>query len=231
MIISHAHRFIFVRTEKTAGSSIERALAPLCAPTDIRTGSLAHYDPELGLPVRAPAPWWVKRFPVRFGSLRRTFPQLLGLHAHTNAAHAKRIVGDELFGAYFKFAVERNPWDRQVSLYFQRRRQAGEADALDFDRDMRSVVFRALHYTRLRNWETYTIGDRISVDRVIRYERLAEELGEVTRRLGLPELNLGSLRSGFRDEARSYRDFYSPATRELVGGWYRKEIEAFGYEF
>ena len=38
MIISHRHRFIFVRTEKTAGSSVEQALAEVCGPEDVITG-------------------------------------------------------------------------------------------------------------------------------------------------------------------------------------------------
>ena len=37
MIISHKHRFIFVRTRKVASSSLEIALAKLLEPTDFAT--------------------------------------------------------------------------------------------------------------------------------------------------------------------------------------------------
>lgn len=35
MIVSHRHRFIFIKTRKTAGTSIEISLSRYCAPTDI----------------------------------------------------------------------------------------------------------------------------------------------------------------------------------------------------
>ena len=38
MIVSHKHKFIFFKTRKTAGSSIQVALANHCGPDDIITG-------------------------------------------------------------------------------------------------------------------------------------------------------------------------------------------------
>lgn len=35
MIISHEHKFIFLKTRKTAGTSVELALRQLCGPDDI----------------------------------------------------------------------------------------------------------------------------------------------------------------------------------------------------
>ena len=37
MIVSHEHKFIFLKTKKTAGTSIELALSQLCGPDDIIT--------------------------------------------------------------------------------------------------------------------------------------------------------------------------------------------------
>jgi hypothetical protein len=39
MIVSHRHRFVFVTTRKTAGSSIEAALSPLAGPDAVVTPS------------------------------------------------------------------------------------------------------------------------------------------------------------------------------------------------
>jgi hypothetical protein len=39
MILSHEHKFIFLRTKKTAGTSIELALFELCGPNDVITPS------------------------------------------------------------------------------------------------------------------------------------------------------------------------------------------------
>jgi hypothetical protein len=37
MIVSHEHKFIFLKTKKTAGTSIELALSALCGPDDVIT--------------------------------------------------------------------------------------------------------------------------------------------------------------------------------------------------
>ena len=58
MIISHRHRFIFVRTEKTAGSSVEQALAELCGPEDVITG-VAKYHAQCH------RPRWTGWLPIR----------------------------------------------------------------------------------------------------------------------------------------------------------------------
>ena len=51
MIVSHEHRFIFVKTHKTGGTSVEIALAEHCGPDDIITPIVEEdeaYRTELG---------------------------------------------------------------------------------------------------------------------------------------------------------------------------------------
>jgi len=42
VIASHRHRFVFVKTRKTAGTSLEIALSRHCGPDDVVTLSLIH---------------------------------------------------------------------------------------------------------------------------------------------------------------------------------------------
>ena len=84
----------------------------------------------------------------------------------------------------------------------------------------------------MKNWLTYTIDDRIAVDRVIRYENLESELAEVCADLGIEEaVTLPGAKGHTRKDVRHYRDFYDDETRELMAKWYAKEIDAFGFEF
>lgn len=215
MIVSHAHRFIFLRTEKTAGSSLFEALRSLLAPGDL--------DADMRRPK------WAKFSPIHHGALKRHVPDLFGLHVHATAAQARRVLGPKVFDSYLKFAVERNPWDRQVSLYHHRCWKTGRTPA--FDRDMRSALYRNTEYCRLNNWSIYAIGDRIVADRILRYETLEADLARLWSDLGVTPPEMPRLRSEYREDRPHYASFYTPETRDLVARWYAREIEALGYRF
>lgn len=216
MIVSHRHRFIFLRTEKTGGTSLTRALWPLMGPEDRRT-----YGPR---------PRWAKFSPIHHGALQRYAPDLFGLHAHATAAQIRRVLGPAVFDGYTKFTIERNPWDRQVSLYTHREWKKGRGNA-EFDRDMRSAFYRMTEYCRLDNWSIYTIDGEIVADRVLRFETLAADVAELLAALGIEEeIELPRMRQ-YDPSKPHYSTFYSPWTRDLVARWYANEIRAFGYAF
>jgi hypothetical protein len=218
MFVCPEYRFIFLRTEKTASTSVSDALAKQLGGRGY--SSRKYFNASN-----------TRLSPVKIGTLQKLMPGVFGLPLHAPAHQVRRVLGRETFDSFYKFAVERNPWDRQVSLYFHRRSENGKA-ALDFDRDMSSPLYRLFHHTRLDNWSKYAIGDTIVADRVIRFENLAEELEEVWAEIGLKSsLRLGKALSQYRDEDRDYRKHYSDETRDLVAGWYGREIEAFGYSF
>ena len=215
MIVSHTYRFIFLRTEKTGGTSLTRALWPHLGEDDLR--------------LKKDRPAWARYSPIHHGALQRRLPELFGPHAHATAAQMRRVLGRRVFDGYLKFAVERNPWDRQVSLYHHRCHKTGRTP--DFDRDMRSAFYRNTEYCRLNNWSIYAIGGQVVADRVLRYEHLAEDVEALRRDLGIPApLDLPRMRA-YAPDRPHYSSYYGAATRDLVARWYAREIAAFGYEF
>jgi len=213
MIVSHKYRFIFLRTEKTGGTSLEAALRPLLGADDMVSDMTR--------------PGWARYSPVHHGALKRSLPDLFGLHPHASAAQVRRVIGRDLFDRYTKVAVERNPWDRQVSLYHHRCWKTGRR--ADFDADMRSILYRNTEYCRLNNWSAYAIGGRVVADRVLRYERLADEVAKLVADLGISgEVELPRKRA-YAPDRPPYASHYSDATRDLVARWYAREIAAFGY--
>ncbi len=215
MIVSHTYGFIFLKTEKTGGTSVERALVEILGEGD--------FWPH------GPRPLWGRAIPGLHGALTRSVPELFGLHAHATGAQVRRVFGQAVWDRYYKFAIERNPWDRQVSLYAHRQWKRGRGPE-GFDRDMRSPLYRATEHCRLDNWGIYSLGGKLAVDRVLRYETLETDLAGLAADLGLPPLKLPRLRV-YAPDRPHYSSFYSPETRDLVARWYAPEIAAFGYRF
>jgi hypothetical protein len=220
MIVSHRHRFIYLRTEKTASTSLTDALKAVLGPED------KVYRSFTGK--------WVKMIGFNPGGLKRSFPGVFGLHFHAHAADVRRILGPDVFDSYYKFAVERNPWERQLSLYTHRiHRKGGKGKTVEeFDQDMRNPLWRLMHYSRLRNWDIYSIGNEVVADKVLRYENLRDDLQSVFDHLGIDEaVQLPVLNARHGGDRQHYSTYYSDATRDLVGRWYAREIAAFNYTF
>jgi hypothetical protein len=227
MIVSHERRFIFLKTRKTAGTSIEIALSRHCGPRDIITPiSPADESARAGPGMRG-AQHWVKPFHelgwsdwLRLAS--RGHREHLYNHVHARAV--RRRVGRQVWRAYFKFCVERNPWDRAVSLYFWRTRKMDPRPPL-------AGFLRGLDPGLLTNWPIYTLKGSLAVDRVLRYETLADDLAAAAAHLGLPALELPRAKGDHRADRRSYRELMGAAERDLIADVCRREIEAFGYSF
>ncbi|MEL6338647.1 MAG: hypothetical protein AAFQ65_01940 [Myxococcota bacterium] len=228
MIISHRYRFIFVKTYKTAGSSIEAFLSNVCGPSDVVTPLAPH------VPGHEPRNH-VGRFnlwqelvlePEEHRRTLRDFFRSTRYYSHLPAKVIRSRVPADTWRQYFKFTVERNPWDKTLSHYHMLRRsplhRIDDLESLDdyFDRGL-----------SCRNYELYTKCGRLLVDRVLRYEALDSELTDVFSQLGVPFL--GSLRtrakSQFRYDRRHYSEVLTGAQIERVADLHQDEISLMGY--
>ena len=232
MIVSHRHKFIFIKTNKTAGTAIEAALSELCGPEDIITPyreeseqdrkGRAPQNYRIEHPLKPARPLWRKLL----GRPEREYHPSVGFYQHMPAWRARAYLSETIWQSYFKFAFDRNPWDRQVSWYFDKTRSKRARPS--FERFMASRR-RAF----VDNYALYTIDGALAVDFLGRYERLEEDLNKALelaglgRTLKIPRTNVTSN----KDEARDYRSYYSPKTRALVAAWYQPEIALLGYGF
>ena len=231
MIVSHAHKFIFLKTKKTAGTAIEAALSELCGPSDVITPYRA--ESEQDRKGRTPQNYRIehelkpKRKLWRKLLLRpeRYYHPTVGYYEHMPAARVRAYVGEDIWRSYYKFAFDRNPWDRQVSWYFYKTKSKRTRPS--FERFMRS---RARAY--VDNYELYTLDGALAVDRLCRYETLEDDLNAVLQELGVGRI-LDVPRSNVtRDrDPGDYRSLYSDETREIVAEWYAPEIKLLGYRF
>lgn len=115
--------------------------------------------------------------------MRRRVPAFAN---HNRADYVRRHVAPEIWSSYYKFCFERNPWDKVVSFYYWRWRGKEAMPFRDF------VMSNApLSLRDSGGWPIYGDDDGLLVDRVYRYEDIAEASAEIVERLGLPgELDL-----------------------------------------
>ncbi len=208
MIISFKHRFVFIKTIKTAGSSIEVVLSEQCEEGAVVTPL---YPPEAAHRPRNYAP--------------------LGFEPHTAAEMIRSRIGPAVWDRLAKITVERNPWDKMVSWYGWQRHLAG------LDCDFQSFVSQCAARGR---WpylfpvsaELYTVDSAVCVDRVVRFEHLAEDVACIFGEgLGLGVGALPHSKVGHRPEGADYRAFYDKLTIECVARRYAREIKLFDYTF
>lgn len=230
MIVSHKHKFIFLKTKKTAGTSIELALSKVCGPDDIitpltkidearRTGGRAAQNWRLHSWWQSPRPLWKRRW-LKFTA------EDYGFYNHMPAVEAKALLNDDrVWNSYFKFAFERNPWDRQVSFYHHRyRRETNPPPFTNFiHKDKRA---------RINNYEIYSIDGAVAVDFVGRFENLAADLKHALAQVDVSfDEELPRAKTTFRRGSTPYRDYYDEDTSAIVGDWYAREIALLGYAF
>ena len=81
------------------------------------------------------------------------------------------------------------------------------------------------------DWHRYTVGGRVAVDRVLRYENLKQDLDDVLAHLGLGgTLALPSAKSGFKSKAIDPHEVLTARHKRAIQDAFANEFEFFGYE-
>jgi hypothetical protein len=217
VLVSHLRQFIYTKTVKTAGTSVESYFERFCMPDDQWQESHErdeYVSPAGIIGVRGPfvpegCLWW----------------------NHMPAALIRERLGEEIWVSYFKFCVVRNPFEKMLSFfYFQRRAghaiaQRGEADAAHFERWLAAAPRVPLDNDK------YLIDGRLCVDFVARYETLHADLAAICAKLGLPwqPRLLPAFKTGIRPPASSAAAMYTATAADAVRSAYAWEFDHFGY--
>ncbi len=233
MIISHTHKFIFIKTFKTAGTSIESTLSNYCSGNDIVTpiNDYRHNRNEKG----------------EFIHKAMNADEFIGLGLdnlqHVEALVIKDKVSPEVWNNYFKFSISRNTGDRAVSYFYWEKRQDPAIKpkkrfyhhiGVPFD-EITLIKKQFYDFIKNSNWPSndkfYTIGNELCVDYIIRYENLSGDFDFVCKKLGLPVDRLPRLKVGIRKNNYHYSEYYDEETKAIVGERHKNDIRLFGYEF
>ncbi|MGH8556874.1 MAG: hypothetical protein ACRESZ_05315, partial [Methylococcales bacterium] len=150
-----------------------------------------------------------------------------GFYNRMPGAEIREKLGLKIWNRYYKFCVERNPWDKALSYFHMARHRAGGKLSLDEYLAGDTFPINYPRYTEAHN------ASRIIVDRIIDYERLTEGLREVFARVGVP---FGALlgvyaKSEYRSDRRAYQQILSSVQARRISEIFAVEIELHGYRF
>lgn len=227
MILSHRHRFLFVKTRKTGGTSVELALSSCLGPDDVAT----RIDPRdeelrraLGIFPRNEQP----RPPGLFPRLKSTLGRGPRFYNHIPASEVRRLVLRRQWEGYFKFTVERSPWDlcRSAHAWDVRQRARKGLPTRSF-----STFLHSDDLLLYSNWPLYADSSGVIVDEVIRYENLHEGLSRVADRIGISLGELPRAKAGIRTDFRPPEEVYGRAERARVEAVFHRELRHFGWSW
>lgn len=219
MLISHRCKFIYLKTMKTASTSVEIFFESECVPIGGYRGpqhATEQIVTEAGV----------------VGARKPDTTDSEWFH-HMPAAAVREKVGQEIWSGYLKFCVIRNPFDKVVSWWWHHRQIEHPGSRPLEDRDIRRAfndwVLRTTDMMMDR--DKYVIDGALCVDRLLRYEHLHADLENLCEKLGLskPITELGGYKSGLRYSAMPFSSYYEPAAAAKVATWFDWELKHFGY--
>lgn len=212
---------------KTAGTSIEVTLSPICGDNDVfsivRPIEEGH-KPRNNKGFFNPLPELIKGHRIPRKTLSE-FYHRYKFGPHHSAAVIRDRIPKKIWNSYFKFCVERNPFDKVVSMY--KMNQSNKKVKKEFAEWIQ--MDERLPY----NYPLYTNKKKdILVDKIIYFENLNDQLIRMFRDLNVPFNGLTSNAKGnFRIGSDTYTNYYYDETKKVIEEKFKFELDLHGYKF
>lgn len=208
VVVSHQHRFIFLKTRKTAGTSIEMLLEKKIAPSGHQvvegTPTISWRGGIIGarLQVKTEA-----------DSAKRRWRE------HMPARYIKDKLGESIWEDYFRFTAVRNPFEHAVSSFFWNRHHNSLPPLSDFD-EARALFDEFLLSPSYKSDRSVVhVKNEFIAQEAIRFEHIADDLLCVGQKVGL-ELRIEDLPYTKSETGkfpnRHVGDYFDEARRALV---------------
>lgn len=213
MIVSFSRDYIFIRTKKTASSTIENVLKDSLAPGDIAAGKTAsRLTADPASPFK---------------------PGEEDLYAHMKASDIRAGLSREFWDKAFKFTSERHPYEKAVSLAFyrygKRERIAAKKGKL-LSEDFAVVLDETVRTRLYRSFNFYAIDGRVVVDDFIRHETLEADLQRIGKRIGIEiPHQLPRKKASYKLDERPAAEILSDEQKQIIFDTCREEFDLLAY--
>ena len=239
-IISHKYKFIFLKPQKVASTSVQQSLAKFCGDNDI-ISSLRHHPEEINygrnnmVSTKCSSCNTVNtgvfypHMPVNIvlNNLRKGYGDLDALNIWTN---------------YTKITIIRNPWDAAVSSYCW---NSGKKTFIHPDqiRKFKHSFYKTIRSFCGTNIPYYFYTTRESADFAgrklgsnvadfyIRFEHIQDDVDFIYKKLGMPTTELSKMKVNNKRASLAYQEFYDEELKNMVYEKDRESIDRFGYTF
>lgn len=239
MIVSRKYEFIYLKTLKTAGTSVELAISPYCGAEDIlapinpyfeieraKKGMVARNfsrDPSLEAQLQEAAD---KKAGKIIKALIAKNAMTGGCTSHMTAQKVKAWVGEGFWNSAFKFATIRHPYEAAVSLAYFRHR--GSMDDLQ---GLTSHLDKIIEDGEFLLSKILLLDGKLAADHYIRFDHFEEDLRSVTKRLAMPDLGiLPRARDHQQPNRGQAAQFLSPDQKRRIQKSAALEFDQFGWE-
>ena len=213
MIASFTHNFIFLKTRKVGGTSLEIVLSSWCRDGDI-CSPVTKEDEKL----RASYGSSARNYRGADGSVR--------FYNHMPGTEVREEL-PELWSSAFKFTVERHPYEKVISrAWWNIGRRGGSPE-----RELDAEIEQAIATRSYINFPIYCDGETVLVDEVWRYEEMWDRLGALASRLRVEEpADVPRAKGAHRKDRRPARDVLTQAQRRRIYDNARIEFELLGFD-
>lgn len=227
MLISHRYRFIYTKTSKTAGTSVESFFEEFCMPQGewIESHSRDEYESPTGI--------------IGYRGVKP--PNGTKWRNHMPASEIKKLIGQDIWDNYFKFCVVRNPFEKCISAFchlgkdHKINKEMMLVDSIK-NGTMSMEQLRFLDYIQKKapiDRDKYLINDEFCLNDVIRFETLNADIERISQHIGLPIKNkkIPTFKMGIRGKEHTIESLYTDESREAVEKRYAVDLHRFGYSF
>lgn len=220
MLVSHRCKFIYMKTKKTGGTSVEIAFEPLCREKTVdrlidTTDTIVSEAGVVGA-----------RGGGNPGEGNSRY------HDHMSAAVLRTRVGEERWANYLKFCVVRQPWEKVVSMFHYRKPKIQVETPEVIINEFRGWLHSESDVGIGEDWNVYTIKDEPAFDVVIRHDQIAKDSASLLRLFDADNLELPRFKTNHRKNATlNYIEYYDDESRNRVSNAFEKSINLFGWVF